>query len=68
MLINCPLNINTLKADMANIISRRHIPTSLPFKLSAPEIMQLKWTSCHWTAELSLLVKHVLICDEPPFM
>jgi hypothetical protein len=45
MLIICPLNINTLKAGMANIISRRHTPISLPFKVSAPEIMQLKWTS-----------------------
>jgi len=49
--MNCPLNINTLKAGMANIISGRPIPISLPFKLSAPEIMQVKWTSCHWTAE-----------------
>jgi len=33
-----------------------------------PKIMQLKWTSCHWTAEQRILVKHILFCDEPPFM
>jgi len=61
--VKCPLNINTLKAGMANIISGRPIPISLSFKLSAPKIMQLKWN-----AEQQILVKDILFCDEPPFM